>query len=311
MTSRAKWSFPVRDCPALCRCSAASLASSHWMPVVSPLPDCDQQNISRRGHMCPGGKTALSGELLQQSSGIQRSAAENWNLCFKTFQDQPTVYILLEEQGAWALSGGPVALCTIAWVCALTKSTLCLFPTCLCWVSEWMNEVAQSCPTLHDPMDCSLPGFSIHGIFQARVLEWVAISFSRRSSQPRDWSWVSRIVGRHFTVWATREVQRVGHILVSIWTWCKGFLGGAVVKNLSANAGGTRDLGSTPRSGRSPGVGNSTPTVLFLPGKFHGQQSLAGYSPWGPKESDMTEQLSTHKHDVETDEIQVLRSSCF
>ena len=39
------------------------------------------------------------------------------------------------------------------------------------------SEVAQSCPTLHDPMDCSLPGFSIHGIFQARVLEWDAIAF--------------------------------------------------------------------------------------------------------------------------------------
>ena len=42
-------------------------------------------------------------------------------------------------------------------------------------VSEWVNEVAQSCPTLCDPIDCSLPGSSIHGIFQARVLEWVAI----------------------------------------------------------------------------------------------------------------------------------------
>ena len=41
------------------------------------------------------------------------------------------------------------------------------------------NEVAQSCLTLHDPMDCSLPGSSVHGIFQARVLEWVEISFSR------------------------------------------------------------------------------------------------------------------------------------
>ena len=56
-------------------------------------------------------------------------------------------------------------------------------------------------------MDCSLPGSSIHGIFQARALEWVAISFSRRSSQPRDWTQVSHIVGRRFTVWATREVQ--------------------------------------------------------------------------------------------------------
>ena len=47
-------------------------------------------------------------------------------------------------------------------------------------------EVAQSCPTLCDPMDCSLPGSSAHGILQARILEWVAISFSRRSSRPRD-----------------------------------------------------------------------------------------------------------------------------
>ena len=53
---------------------------------------------------------------------------------------------------------------------------------------------------LCDPIDCSLPGSSIHGIFQARILEWVAISSSRRSSQPRDQTPVSHIVGRRFTV---------------------------------------------------------------------------------------------------------------
>ena len=47
-------------------------------------------------------------------------------------------------------------------------------------------SVTQSCPTLCDPMDCSLPGSSVHGIFQARILEWVAISFSEGSSQPKD-----------------------------------------------------------------------------------------------------------------------------
>ena len=52
-------------------------------------------------------------------------------------------------------------------------------------------------------MDCSLPGSSVHGIFQARILEWVAISFSRRSSRPRDWTQVFCVVGRRFTVWAT------------------------------------------------------------------------------------------------------------
>ena len=66
--------------------------------------------------------------------------------------------------------------------------------------------VAQSCPTLCNPMDCSPPGSSIYGIFQARVLEWAAISFSRASSRSRDRTWVSHIVDRCFTVWATREV---------------------------------------------------------------------------------------------------------
>ena len=60
--------------------------------------------------------------------------------------------------------------------------------------------VAQLCPTLCDPMDCSLPGSSVHGIFQARILEWVAIPFSRRSSQPRNQTQVSCVAGRFFTV---------------------------------------------------------------------------------------------------------------
>ena len=62
------------------------------------------------------------------------------------------------------------------------------------------SEVARLCPTLCDPMDCSLPGSSVHRIFQARVLDWVAIAFSRGSSPPRDRTQVSPIVGRCFTV---------------------------------------------------------------------------------------------------------------
>ena len=68
-------------------------------------------------------------------------------------------------------------------------------------VSE--SEVAQSCLTLCNPGDYSPPGSSIHGILQARILEWVAISFSRGSSWPRDWTQVSRIAGRGFNLWAT------------------------------------------------------------------------------------------------------------
>ena len=56
----------------------------------------------------------------------------------------------------------------------------------------------KSCPTLCNPMDCSLSGSSVHGIFQARVLEWFAISFSRGSSQPRNRTQVSPIAGRCF-----------------------------------------------------------------------------------------------------------------
>ena len=65
-------------------------------------------------------------------------------------------------------------------------------------VKESESEVAELCPTLCDPMDCSPPGSSVHGILQARILEWVAISFSRGSSQPRDQTQVSCIAGRHF-----------------------------------------------------------------------------------------------------------------
>ena len=65
-------------------------------------------------------------------------------------------------------------------------------------VPESESEVIQSSPTLCDPMDCSLPDSCIHGIFQARTLEWAAISFYRGSFQPRDQTWVFRIVGRRF-----------------------------------------------------------------------------------------------------------------
>ena len=73
-------------------------------------------------------------------------------------------------------------------------------------ISKKVSEVSQSCPTLCDPVVCSLPGFSVHGILQARILEWVAISFSRGSSRPRDRTQVSHIGDRCFNLWATREV---------------------------------------------------------------------------------------------------------
>ena len=74
------------------------------------------------------------------------------------------------------------------------------------------SEVAQSCPTLSDPLDCSLPGSSVHGIFQARVLEWVAIAFS----------------SVHLEV----TYKRLG-----LPWWLRAFQVALVVKNPPANAG--------------------------------------------------------------------------
>ena len=71
-------------------------------------------------------------------------------------------------------------------------------PCVLCLVAQW-------CPTLCDPMDCSLPASAVHGILQARIVEWVAMPSFRGSSWPRDWTQVSHIAGRFFIVWAARK----------------------------------------------------------------------------------------------------------
>ena len=97
------------------------------------------------------------------------------------------------------------------------------------------SEVAQSCPTLRDPMDCNPPGSSVHGIFQARVLEWGAIAIDSDGKESGFDSWGQKIPWR-------RE---------------------------------------------------QLPTLVFWPGEFHGQRSLAGCTPRGCKELDTTEQLST------------------
>ena len=118
-------------------------------------------------------------------------------------------------------------------------------------------------------MECSLPGSSVHGILQARILEWVAISFSRVSSQPRDQIQVSHIAGRRSTL-DSLEKDKLGSFyclfLVSISFICR-----------------RRQWHPTP---------------VLLPGKFHGWRSLVDYSPWGRKESDTTERLHSLTHSI-------------
>ena len=87
---------------------------------------------------------------------------------------------------------------------------------------KWRSEmsVAWLCPALGNPMDCSPPGSSVYGIPQARILEWVAIPFSRGSSPPRDGTWVSCVIGRFFTIWATRDsVVKNPPANARAWVW--------------------------------------------------------------------------------------------
>ena len=81
----------------------------------------------------------------------------------------------------------------------LMLSCLLLVHYCCCCL------VAKSCPVLYDPLDCSPPGSSVHGILQERILVWVAMPSSRGSSQPRNWTCLSCITGGFLTLWATME----------------------------------------------------------------------------------------------------------
>ena len=84
------------------------------------------------------------------------------------------------------------------------------------------SEVAQWCLTLCNPMDCSLPGCSVLGIFQARGLEWIATSLSSGSSRHKDQTQVFCTAGRHFTIWATKEAHtlRLALKIIMPTCWC-------------------------------------------------------------------------------------------
>ena len=117
----------------------------------------------------------------------------SWALCCHLWAFSSCTAWALESVGSLVLAAGLVA----PW-----------------WIRAWLHDqgstmiggcdekVSPSCPTLCDPMNSA-----VHGILQARILEWVAIPFSRESSWPRDRIQVSHIVVRFFTVWVTRETQ--------------------------------------------------------------------------------------------------------
>ena len=98
--------------------------------------------------------------------------------------------------------------------------------------------VAQSCLTLCNPMDGSPPVSSVHGILQARILEWVAISFSRGSSRPRDRTQVSHIAGRRFNLCTTREALKYKNPSTNI----KDFKGGKEARLKEGGGGGRGEV---------------------------------------------------------------------
>ena len=102
----------------------------------------------------------------------------------------------------------------------LNNNNICLRPLNILKInysSSFLNVnllVSQSYPTLWDPMDCSLPGSSVHGISQAGIMEWFAISFSKGFFWTRDQTWVSCIAGRFFTIWALSNPKFFSHLFI-------------------------------------------------------------------------------------------------
>ena len=146
-----------------------------------------------------------------------------------------------------------------------------------------VSEVAESCLTLNDPMDRSLPGSSVHGIFQARVLEWDAIAFSE--------------IHDKVYLMTTLKTSRLCHVAkftpppkkTKEMTEVTGDYWASMVAQAVKICLQYRTPGFHLRIEKMPWRREWQPTLVFLPGKSHGQKSLAGYSPRGCKELNMTE----------------------
>ena len=114
--------------------------------------------------------------------------------------------------------------------------------------------VAKSCPTLCNPMDCSPPVSSVHGISQVRLLEWVAISFSRQSSQPRDQTHVSCILDGFSTTESPKK-PKIPHGMGQLSPQARTI----EPKHCNERSCNAEDPGLIPEWGRSPGEGNGSP----------------------------------------------------
>ena len=168
-------------------------------------------------------------------------------------------------------------------------------------VCVWVCVCAQPCPTLCDPTDCSPPGSSVHGIFQARKMEWVVISSSRRFSWPRDRMWVSCVLH-----WEVDSLPlSLLRPLIDYTMYIKGLLRAMALHSSTLawkvpwteEPVGLQSMGSL---GHDWATSLSLftfmhwrrkwqPTPVFLPGESQGRGNLVGCRLWGRTESDTTE----------------------
>ena len=104
-------------------------------------------------------------------------------------------------------TSGTWNLYILGWIISIMRLTSLIYKMSMV-MPGWESVSHSAMSDSFQPTDCSLPGFSVHGISQARILEWVAICFSWGSSQTRDQTWISSIAGRFLTVWATKVMPR-------------------------------------------------------------------------------------------------------
>ena len=135
------------------------------------------------------------------------------------------------------------------------------------------SEVSQSCLTLRDPMDCSLPDSSVHGTSQARVLEWVAIAF------------YDRIIVELFQILKDDAVKVLHSICQQIWKtqqWPQDWKRSVFIQiPKKGNAKECSNYHTIVLISHASQRRQWHPTPVLLPGKPHGRRSLEGCSPWG------------------------------
>ena len=203
-----------------------------------------------------------------------------WHWCARSGQRQ-LVHGSPQEIPAWGKDRRPLSCFShlrFFFYWSIVDLQHCVNFCCARYVASVMSNPC-------DPMDCSPPGSSVHGILQARTLEWVVIPFSRGSSWPRDQNCASNDSCKDN--WVLNHERHLGGPSCGCtekWFWVLWWLRWW---RICLQWG---DLGSIPGSGGTPGEGNGNP-LQYSCLEFHGQRSLVGYSPQGRKQSDTTEQL--------------------